>query len=125
MLPLGTPVSVTPLKSDIDPAVIDSMVSASFQLGPFLPFARIVSYLTIAVAPGLRWVPGMVGLAVDAGAGLPADEVLSLEAARVVLDVLAAAGPRCARSFRHLGPFPSPTSVLGDVGGDIRYLMQP
>jgi hypothetical protein len=34
----------------------------------------------------------MVGLAVDAGAGLPADEVLSLEAARVVLDVLAAAG---------------------------------
>jgi hypothetical protein len=34
----------------------------------------------------------MVGLAVDAGAGLPADELPLLAVACVVLDVLAAAG---------------------------------
>jgi hypothetical protein len=92
MLPLGTPVNVTPLKSEIDPAVIDSIVSASVQLGPFFPLSKTVSYLTVAVAPGLRWVPGAVSVAVDAEAGLLLDELLWVTAACIIVDVLALVG---------------------------------
>jgi hypothetical protein len=54
--------------------------------------SKTVSYLTVAVAPGLRWVPGAVSVAVDAGAGLLLDELLWVTAACIIVDVLALVG---------------------------------